>query len=250
VLSLWITKQRRTKLRRTSGRCGALPTTNLTNSARELRVKGKPVELEAKPLDLLPSVASHAGEVVTKGRAAGFRLAERDGSGWIVGDGGFQVAQAMGDENHPAIVTVPRVGYRLAVPVYCKPSRPRTGPNWIQSRRRGSRAETSGGFLGRWTFQDPGKFGELRISQNSRAARIQVRGGRSPAEGLKREITVARFLRESLGDRPDLRPKLEWNFETPPFFSKANTPGRIWRNGPRNRRSFEDFSRNSPSIAG
>src|SRR4029077_11557099 len=31
-----------------------------------------------------------------------------------------KLRKAMGDETHPAIVTVPRVGYRLAVPVYCK----------------------------------------------------------------------------------------------------------------------------------
>jgi eukaryotic-like serine/threonine-protein kinase len=31
-----------------------------------------------------------------------------------------KLRKAMGDEEHPVIVTVPRVGYRLAAPVYCK----------------------------------------------------------------------------------------------------------------------------------
>jgi eukaryotic-like serine/threonine-protein kinase len=33
---------------------------------RELRVKGRPVELESKPLDILLQLLLHAGEVVTK----------------------------------------------------------------------------------------------------------------------------------------------------------------------------------------
>src|SRR5258706_13766033 len=34
----------------------------------------------------------------------------------------------MGDEDHPAIVTVPRVGYRLGVPVHCKTVAAAAGP--------------------------------------------------------------------------------------------------------------------------
>ncbi len=44
-------------------------------------------------------------------------------------------------------------------------------------------------------------------------------------KGLKREITVARFLRESLGDRPEFVRILEWNFETPPFFLESEYAG-------------------------
>jgi len=42
---------------------------------------------------------------------------------------------------------------------------------------------------------------------------------------LKREITISRFLRESLGERPDFVRILEWNFETAPFFLESEYAG-------------------------
>ena len=47
----------------------------------------------------------------------------------------------------------------------------------------------------------------------------------SRLKGLKREITVSRFLRESLGDRPEFVRILEWNFETPPYFLESEYAG-------------------------
>ena len=44
-------------------------------------------------------------------------------------------------------------------------------------------------------------------------------------KGLKREITVSRFLRESLGERPEFVRILEWNFETSPFFLESEYAG-------------------------
>jgi DNA-binding winged helix-turn-helix (wHTH) protein len=84
---------------------------------RELRVKGRPVDMESKPLDVLLQLLVHAGEVVTKEE-----LLESVWPNVMVVDGSLATAisklrKAMGDEEHPAIVTIPRVGYRLAVPV-------------------------------------------------------------------------------------------------------------------------------------
>jgi len=39
-----------------------------------------------------------------------------------------KLRKTMGDDDHPVIVTVPRVGYRLAVPVYCKTVAVSSGP--------------------------------------------------------------------------------------------------------------------------
>jgi serine/threonine protein kinase len=44
-------------------------------------------------------------------------------------------------------------------------------------------------------------------------------------KGLKREITISRFLRESLGDRPEFVRILEWNFEIAPFFLESEYAG-------------------------
>ena len=44
-------------------------------------------------------------------------------------------------------------------------------------------------------------------------------------KGLKREVTVARLLRESLGERSDFVRVLEWNFDKPPYFVESEYSG-------------------------
>src|ERR1700728_2087379 len=112
----------------TSGRLWRFGDYEFDELARELRIKGKPVELESKPLDILLQLLLHAGEVVTKEE-----LLESVWPNVIVVEGSLATAvsklrKAMEDEAHPVIVTVPRVGYRLAVPVYCKNVAAAAGP--------------------------------------------------------------------------------------------------------------------------
>src|SRR5580692_6725430 len=103
-----------------SGRLWRFADYEFDELARELRVKGRSLELESKPLDILLQLLLHAGEVVTK--------EELLDSAWpdvMVVDGSLATAvsklrKAMQDDEHPVIVTIARVGYRLAVPVYCK----------------------------------------------------------------------------------------------------------------------------------
>src|ERR1700682_5936023 len=196
-----------------------------TASGRLWRVKGKPVELESKPLDILLQLLLHAGEVVTKEE-----LLEAVWPDVMVVDGSLATAvsklrKAMGDDDHPVIVTVPRVGYRLDVPVYCKtvaaPSGPELGfkvgevvPGRDQWRL--SRAMELSGSSEVWLAENP-KTHEQRVFK------FAADGAR--LKGLKREITISRFLRESLGDRPEFVRILEWNFETPPFFLESEYAG-------------------------
>src|SRR5436190_16032300 len=112
----------------TSGRLWRFADFEFDELRRGLRVKGKPVELESKPLEILLQLLLHAGEVVTKDE-----LLESVWPDVMVVDGSLATAvsklrKAMGDEEHPAVVTVPRVGYRLAVPVYCKSVAAPAGP--------------------------------------------------------------------------------------------------------------------------
>src|SRR5258708_10978671 len=95
---------------------------------RELRVKGRALDLESKPLEILLQLLLHAGEVVTKEE-----LLESVWPDVMVVDGLLATAvsklrKAMWDEDHHVIVTVPRVGYRLAVPVHCKTVAAASGP--------------------------------------------------------------------------------------------------------------------------
>jgi eukaryotic-like serine/threonine-protein kinase len=209
----------------TSGRLWRFADYEFDELSRELRVKGRPVELESKPLDILLQLLLHAGEVVTKEE-----LLEAVWPNVTVVDGSLATAvsklrKAMSDEDQPAIVTVPRVGYRLAVPVYCKTVAAAAGPelgfkagDFVPGREqwRLSRPMDVSGSSEVWLAENP-KTHEQRVFKFA-ADGVRLKG-------LKREITVSRFLRESLGDRPEFVRILEWNFETAPFFLESEYGG-------------------------
>ncbi len=192
---------------------------------RELRVNGEPVELESKPLDVLAQLLQHAGEVVTKEE-----LLEAVWPETAVVDGSLATAvsklrKAIGDEEQITILTVPRTGYRLAVPVQSKALSagvwPALGLKAGDSvpRREQWRLTRSLGFAGSsevWLAENP-KTHEVRVFKFATDG-IELKG-------LKREVTLARFLHESLGERPDLVRVLEWNFDSPPFFLESEYGG-------------------------
>lgn len=192
----------------------------------QLRVKGQAVDMELKPLEVLLQLLLHAGEVVTKEE-----LLESVWPGLTVVDGSLATAvsklrRALGDENSTVVLTVPRVGYRLAVPVHSKPvgtlnpwaklgfkegdSVPGR-EHWRLARRMDVSASSEV-----WLAEHP-KTHELRVFK---FASTMVR-----LKGLKREVTVARFLRECLGERHEFVRLLEWNFDTPPHFLESEYGG-------------------------
>jgi serine/threonine protein kinase len=137
-----------------------------------------------------------------------------------------KLRRALGDENSTVVLTLPRVGYRLAVPVHSKPvgavnpwaelglkegdSVPGR-EHWRLARRLDVSASSEV-----WLAEHP-KTHELRVFK---FATNLVR-----LKGLKREVTVARFLRESLGERPEFVRLLEWNFDAPPHFLESEYGG-------------------------
>src|SRR5271166_999559 len=89
---------------------------------RELRVKGEVVELEPKPIEVLHQLLLRGGQLVTKED-----LLESVWPGLMVVDGSLATAvsklrKALGDDESSVLLTVPRVGYRLGVPVRMAPS--------------------------------------------------------------------------------------------------------------------------------
>jgi len=209
----------------TSGRLWRFADYELDELRRELRVKGKTVELESKPLDILLQLLLHAGEVVTKEE-----LLESVWPDVMVVDGSLATAvsklrKAMGDDDHPAIVTIPRVGYRLGVPVYCKTVAAAPGPEL------GFKAGDSVPGREQWRLSRPmdvSGSSEVWLAENPKTHEHRVfkfAADGSRLKGLKREITVSRFLRESLGDRPEFVRILEWNFETAPYFLESEYSG-------------------------
>src|SRR5271167_2334616 len=101
----------------TSGRLWRFADYEFDELGRELRVKGRPLDLESKPLDVLYQLLLHAGEVVTKEE-----LLESVWPGVVVVESSLSTAvsklrKALGDEDQRIVITISRVGYRLGAPV-------------------------------------------------------------------------------------------------------------------------------------
>lgn len=187
-----------------------------------LLVKGQSVDLEWKPMEVLLQLLRRSGEVVSKEA-----LLEGAWPGLMVVDGSLATAvsklrKALGDLDGSIVVTVPRVGYRIGVPVHSelaaalppplslplKPGEPVPHrPQWrlLRALDAPERAEV-------WLAEQP-KTHERRV--------FKFAVSTSRLKSLKREVTVARFLRESLGDSPDFVRILEWNFELQPAFIES-----------------------------
>ncbi len=197
--------------------------------SRELRVKSHRVELESKPLDVLHHLLLHAGEVVTKDE-----LIEAVWPGVSVVEGSLATAvsklrkalgDAQADDAQSIVLTIPRTGYRLGVSVQCAELPPRSiaelgftpgdavpGRDQWQLVRRLDVSVSSEV----WLAEHP-KTREARVFKFASDG-VRLRG-------LKREVTLARVLRESLGDRPDFVRLLEWNFETSPYYLESEYCG-------------------------
>jgi len=209
----------------TSGRVWRFSDYEFDELRRELRGRGKPLDLEAKPLEILLQLLLHAGEVVTKEE-----LLESVWPDVLVVDGSLATAvsklrKAMGGEEQSPVVTVPRVGYRLGVPVYCKTVAAAAGPELgfksgdpVAGREQWQllKALERSGSSEVWIAENP-------KTREQRVFKFAADGVR--LKGLKREITVSRFLRESLGERPEFVRILEWNFEAAPFFLESEYAG-------------------------
>ena len=106
-----------------SGRSWMFAGREFDESRLELRVNGAPAELELKPLEVLVQLLLHAGDVVTKDQ-----LLEAVWPGLNVVEGSLTTAihklrKALADDDSSLIVTVPRVGYRLAAHAHSSYSR-------------------------------------------------------------------------------------------------------------------------------
>src|SRR5215470_9619607 len=208
------------------GRVWSFANCEFDESCLELRVTGVPVELEPKPLEVLLQLLLHAGEVIPKEK-----LLDWVWPGLMVVDGSLATAvsklrKALGDADSSIVLTIPRVGYRLGVPVRTRPatdSQAQTnwsfGPGDVVPGRehwRLLRALPTPQSQEVWLAENP-KTHELRVFK------FALRSGK--LKSLKREVTVSRFLRESLGERPDFGRLLEWNFEKQPYSLESEYGG-------------------------
>ena len=208
-----------------AGRLWRFGSCEFDESSRQLSVDGQLANLEVKPLEVLYHLLLHAGEVVTKDE-----LLEAVWPDTSVVDGSLATAvsklrRALGDDDQVVVLTIPRVGYRLGVPVQAKRLPPPAfrelgfkpgdvvpGREQWQLTRRLDASESSEV----WLAQHP-------KTHESRVFKFVSDGIR--LKGLKREATVSRFLRESLGERADFVRVLEWNFDTLPYYLESEFAG-------------------------
>jgi non-specific serine/threonine protein kinase len=191
----------------------------LDESTLELRLRGVVVAIERKPLELLMWLLRHPGEVITKNELFDALWAGRVVTESVLTKCVAKLRQAIGDDAQAVLKTVHGFGYRLVAPVQrlavgfepappggteLKPGdSPPHRPQWhLQRRFEGSRGEN-------WLVAHA-KSGEQRV----------FKFARDPAglTQLKREITVHRLLRDTLGAREDLVRVLDWNLDEAPYF--------------------------------
>jgi serine/threonine protein kinase/DNA-binding winged helix-turn-helix (wHTH) protein len=209
-----------------SGQVWSFAGREFDESRLKLMVGGQPVELELKPLEILIQLLKHAGEVVPKDQ-----LLNAVWPSVNVVDGSLATAihklrKALGDYNSEIVVTVPRVGYRLAAVAHHTTARLPPAPaemslqaghsipgreRWRLLRRLSTSCNSDV-----WLGEHP-KTSELRV--------FKFVVHTASLKALKREVMVFRFLRESLGERSDFVRIFEWNFDSPPYFLESEYGG-------------------------
>ncbi|WP_162247654.1 winged helix-turn-helix domain-containing protein [Lysobacter sp. Root494] len=198
----------------------------LDEQVAALRVGDVPVDLDRSSYDVLLALLRHAGEVVTKDE-----LLEAGWPGRVVSENSLAKAisrlrQALGEDGD-LIRVVHGYGYRLAAAVSCQPVADDRAPahpheasrlhegdpvphrqGWRLVRRLG---EGSSGviFLARsgGDEEHPGEERAIKFATSEAGLR-----------SLKREVSLARYIRAVKADVPDVASVIGWNLSRPPFF--------------------------------
>lgn len=194
---------------------------------RELRVGGRLVDVEVKPLDVLLQLLLRPGEVVTKEE-----LLDAVWPGTQVVEGSLPTAVSKLRRalrpHEDLIITIPRAGYRLsATSVRCEsahvpdwPALTLTAGETVPSRPlwRLVRLLAQSPFREVWLGSNP-KTSELRVFKFARDDR--------GLQSLKREVALARLLRQSGGATVEdgFVRILEWNLDSAPYFVEIEHAG-------------------------
>jgi non-specific serine/threonine protein kinase len=192
----------------------------LDEQRRELRVDGRAVALETKPYELLRVFVHHPGETLSKDE-----LIEAVWPGRVVTEGVLakcvtKLRGALADDGQQVIRTVHGYGYRFVASLSMRAATggtasptPRAGdalparPHWHLARELGH-----GGFGSVWLVEHD-KTRERRV--------FKFAGDGAALQALKREVTLYRLLRDSLGERAAIVRILDWNVDEPPYFIEA-----------------------------
>lgn len=194
----------------------------LDERSLELSVADQKVVLERKPLEVLRFLLDRTGEVVTKDEIIDAVWGtNRILSDTVVTKAVGRLREVLGDDQQALIKTVHGYGYRLVAPVRVEHprlpersslglvvgGRPPLRALWTLERRLGA-----GGQGEAWLVRHD-KTREARVFKFALDDRA--------LSALKREITLFRLLRDTLGPLAPIVTILDWNLEQAPFFIES-----------------------------
>lgn len=192
------------------------------DASLELRVNNRLVSIQRKPLKVLMHLLHHAGEVVTKDELIAAAWPGRIVSETVLAKAVGKLRDALSDEAQELIKTVHGYGYRFAARVGVvqkagtasahfsfKPGdHPPGRPLWSLLQRLGT-----GGQGEAW----------LALHDKTRQQRVfKFAIDQTTLAALKREITLFRFLNDSLGAQARVVTLRDWNLEQTPYFLEAD----------------------------
>lgn len=189
-----------------------------------LRVKGLPVEVEPRPLQVLAELLRHAEEVVTKEELLATVWEGRPTVEHVLANAVSKLRNVLGAVGAARIITVPRMGYRLVGPVEC-----------MATTASASRTNLEVGqpVPGRASFVLERRLGgggqsDVWLARHARLGQVRVfkfASGSVELGALKREFTLYRVLRRELGERDDFAVVLDSRFDTAPYFLECEYGG-------------------------
>ena len=192
---------------------------------RQLRVQGAAVRMEAKPLDVLQVLLERPAEVLTKDQLLGevWEVATSDQS---LATAISKLRKVFGGARDRILLSVPGVGYRMAVPVVCMEDR--TAEPASLSLSPGDPIP----FREQWRAVRPLDLrtphmvwvAEQRRTGEERVFKFATDGIRLRA--LQREVTLSRMFAALFPASKQFVRISEWNFEEAPFFTEASFAGR------------------------
>lgn len=190
-----------------------------------LHVAGERVELEQRPLQVLALLLQRVDEVVPRAELFDTVWEGRPTVDNVLANAVAKLRKALGAAG-ARIANVPRIGYRLRGPVErAVAGRHATVPFRLAAGQR---------VPGRGHFRlheclDPAAGGAVWLVRHDKTGERCVYKFATTDErlaALKREVTIHRVLRESLGERDDFVRLLDWNFDTPPCWLQSEYAGR------------------------
>lgn len=200
-------------------------TAEFDESRFDLCVSGLPVEVQRKPLEILGLLLARAGEVVTKEELLERVWKNRPTVENVLANAIAKLRGALGEENATRIVTVPRIGYRFDGPL----ERIAVGRLFVSPLQ----LQPGAPVPGRESFLLERPLGqtlnsEVWLARQPRSRDVRVFKFSLDGEQLctiKREATMMRVLRDTLGERDDFVRVYDWNFDSPPFFLECEYGG-------------------------